>query len=319
MNLAQVDRLQIWTEWNHLCQTTWVQKRNTSSVLGVLTLDSGREGVHIGISGSIHGNEPVGACALLRLWERHQKHPLIDSGKLSLIFGNPQAFLKNVRFVDEDLNRAFISFPDHQSQKSLEAKRVGELRSFLDEHPLDFLLDLHTISRGDYGIVVYPQECKKEAHLLGNLGVHFCYELQHMAGRTLIDEVVSRRGKAIVIECGHHHSAQALDVALVHTERVLRYFDLFQGHPLSSLTLSPSTIIQYQSQKMIQPGSEFVFTSPVETGSYIPANTVFAQDQNGPRTYPHDMWLMMPSLHVSPHDSDAGWICSRTEFPNLEF
>jgi hypothetical protein len=307
VNLAQIDREQIWTQWNQICLSAIDNQKECTQISGVITLDSGQPGIHIGIGGSIHGNEPVGACTLLALWNRHQKQPLLKTGKLSLIFGNPKAFLDNKRFIDQDLNRAFVD----QTMQTTEGQRVDELRSFLDQSPLDFLLDLHSISRGDYGIVVYPHECKEEAQKIGCVGMHFRYSTHHMAGRTLIDEIVSRGGKAIVVECGHHHSNRALNVALAHVERLLTYFNLFQGPSLEHSLLPPKQIICYQSEEMIKPGVNFIFTAPVETGSYIPAHHIFAQDQDGPRSHTEEMWLMMPSLHVSPHDSDAGWICSR--------
>src|SRR3989344_5893592 len=73
--------------------------------------------------GAIHGNERCGAAAIKRLVGE------LQSGALSLLKGsvlcvpvaNPRAFERNIRYVDENLNRAFrpTRNPEHTKGNSL--------------------------------------------------------------------------------------------------------------------------------------------------------------------------------------------------------
>ena len=117
----------------------------------------------VALIGGTHGNELTG----VKLIEHYRKKPdeiTRDSFQTSLHLGNPHAIEKRVRYVDEDLNRAF-SFDalEKTSADSLEAGRAAELNALLGpkmKNPkTDFILDLHTTT-ADMGItlIVYQKK-----------------------------------------------------------------------------------------------------------------------------------------------------------------
>lgn len=82
------------------------------------------------VIGGLHGNEPLGLDVCKRL--EKLKLPYLD-----VFYGNPIAIEKNVRFVEEDLNRAFPGDP----KGSIEAKRAVEIIKICKGY--DFVIDFH--------------------------------------------------------------------------------------------------------------------------------------------------------------------------------
>ena len=304
MRLSTEERSQLWSN---------LQKepyRNFQlNVDGVWRFYGEGEGAHIWVVGSVHGNEAVGAVILERLMKLAITGQLLSSGTMTFVLGNPQAFLKDLRYIDQDLNRAFA--PDVTKSDSVEFIRQAELHTLLSDHPPQFVLDLHSVSSGDHGIVVYPQESRQWAELLSCLDTHFCYSQSHMAGETLIDAAQHYGAGVMVVECGHHHSSNTIHVALTHIQKVLHHFKLSSYPLVDHPPQSPSLVTRYHSTQMIQPNLGFKYLFPVETGSEVKKGVVYAVDSQREHVAPYDAWFMMPSLEVKPHDQDAGWLCSR--------
>jgi aspartoacylase len=126
----------------------------------------------VAIIGGTHGNEYTGVyCikALERKLERNGKssYPF----QLTTLIGNPEAFQRNKRFVDHDLNRCFshkalteaVATKD-LSTLTLEQKRSLELDSILgpkfDENrppKMDFIVDLHTTTTNMHTSLIIGQ------------------------------------------------------------------------------------------------------------------------------------------------------------------
>jgi succinylglutamate desuccinylase len=304
VRLTKEERSNLWT----ILQSTTFQPFQLEA-LGTWRFSSQIAGPHLWIVGSVHGNEAVGAVVLEKLMKLAIKGHLLSSGTVTFVLGNPTAFLEDLRYIDQDLNRAFSQ--QTIVEGNVELNRQAELHRLLKDHPPQFVLDLHSVSSGDHGIVVYPKESEKWAERLGCLETHFCYSQEHMAGETLIDAAQSYGAGVMVVECGHHHSSNTIDVALAHIQKLLHYFEI-SSHPLIDIEPStPSVITRYRSTQMIKPHLGFKFSFPVETGSEVNKGVTYAVDKNGAHIAPHHAWFMMPSLEVKPHDQDAGWLCSR--------
>jgi len=308
MFLSRDDRKALWSRWASITEA--------EKFRGVFHLDTGRAGPHLCVTGSIHGNEAVGALVIEKLYERSQQSPLISHGRLSLILGNPEAFLEDVRSLDQDLNRAFaeeFTPEQHEDQIGREGVRQVELKAFLDTYPVDMLLDLHSVSSGEACLAVYSAERPTEGVWHSPLPVHFCYNQAHLSGRTLIDEVYLRGGDAMVVECGQHHSETTVPVGLAHVQLMLEHSGLFAGPALAPRLPHPEYLSRYCSTHMIAPRPGFAFTQPVETESFLEAGQVYATDDFGEHIASTPSWLMMPSLSVSPQDVDAGWLCTKEQ------
>lgn len=100
-----------------------------------------KDGPTVVIMGATHGNEIIGAKIIEQLKKTLPKEEVL--GEIYLIIGNPKALLKNVRFIDFDLNRLFGDDSKKLSTTlSSEGKRVLELAPILAK--ADYLLDIHS-------------------------------------------------------------------------------------------------------------------------------------------------------------------------------
>ena len=92
----------------------------------------------IAVSALTHGDEVVGLDILMEIILRLLEKKFTLKGDLYLIIANREAYLKDRRFVDVDLNRTYglESYSD-----AIEEKRVQEIKPVLDQ--CDVILDLH--------------------------------------------------------------------------------------------------------------------------------------------------------------------------------
>ncbi len=304
LKLTKDERSELWSKLNG---ERYHQFRTPTK--GVWQITSSKKGPHLWIVGAVHGNEAVGAVVISELLELALSNPFLNCGQLTLVIGNPSAFLADQRYIDQDLNRAFAEDLDDITQKEIQRKKT--LSTLLKLDPPTFVLDLHSVSRGDHGIIVYPEESQEWAKILCCLDVHFCYSKAHMAGETLIDAAQRYGAGVMVVECGHHHSPNTKFIAFAHIQKLFRHFQSAQIDLVEALPKCVDLITRYRSKQMIKPNPNFKFILPVETGTAIDPDVIFAEDDHGQHKVTERMWLMMPSLEVKPHDQDAGWLCIR--------
>lgn len=103
---------------------------------------------NITIVGGTHGNELTG-IKLIQKWRDNRERVARDNLAVSLEYGNPRAIEAKVRFIDEDLNRAFhIEDLKADPTASWESRRAHEINEQLGpkfNHPkADVIIDLHT-------------------------------------------------------------------------------------------------------------------------------------------------------------------------------
>lgn len=111
-----------------------------SKIEGVTVLSGKKHGKTLAIFAGIHGNEHAGIVAL----ERVKRSIILTRGSVYFVHGSPAALSKNIRFIEKNLNRCFIS---SMSQDTYEGRRARELMTILDES--DALLDLHASNTTD--------------------------------------------------------------------------------------------------------------------------------------------------------------------------
>ncbi|CAE8620671.1 unnamed protein product [Polarella glacialis] len=122
-------------------------------------IGSGRPRVMI--LGGVHGNERTGVEVVRRLVDRLGGGGFEANkfrGELTLALGHPEAIERNVRFLDEDLNRCFGERGEEESSagapRSRESQRASELADHLRE--LDVLVDLHATNKPSAPFVRLP-------------------------------------------------------------------------------------------------------------------------------------------------------------------
>ncbi|GAB3467538.1 M14 family metallopeptidase [Massilia terrae] len=275
----------------------------------VFTFDSGVPGPHVMINALTHGNEVCGAVAvkeLLDLGVRPRR------GRLTLAFANVAAYLTfdparpdASRFVDQDFNRVWSpAILDDSSRDSSELRRARELRPLIDT--VDFLLDLHSMHERSAPLTVCGP-LDKGIELARRLGMPatIVSDAGHAEGRRLRDygdfgQVESERN-ALLIECGQHWEAGAVDVARNCCARWLLLCDTIDWGDLPDRWLKPQDApprVVRVTDAVVAAGMGFRFAAPY-TGleTFAEAGTVIAWNEGREVRTPYpNCVLVMPSL-----------------------
>ena len=104
----------------------------------------------VAIVGGTHGNELIGAY-LIRKFEQNQNLLHDFNFDVIALLANPRAFAEKRRFIDRDLNRAFL-FRELSDLSSLryedqQAKLINEVIGPKGSPTIDFIIDLHSKQR----------------------------------------------------------------------------------------------------------------------------------------------------------------------------
>ena len=101
----------------------------------------------VAIVGGTHGNELTGAY-LIKHFEHSPNIVKRSTFETLTIFGNPLAFKAGTRYVDKDLNRAFLTQdlnnPNLATYEDIRAKEIYQILGNKDKPEVDFIIDLHS-------------------------------------------------------------------------------------------------------------------------------------------------------------------------------
>lgn len=196
-------------------------------------------GPKLAITGGIHGNEVCGIKALTRLvGELDSGQVTLRQGSLVLVpVANPEAYVRNVRFVDENLNRVFTPT---ENPATYERKLANVLAPIVGE--CDALLDLHSIhSKGEPFGMYFGHFSDAEDAFINALGMPLIVEGWAEAYAASLPGInrgqethtaafMRSRGKiAAGVECGLHDDPAAVDVAYAAIIRALAHFGLIDN------------------------------------------------------------------------------------------
>ncbi|MBI4781826.1 MAG: aspartoacylase [Oscillatoriophycideae cyanobacterium NC_groundwater_1537_Pr4_S-0.65um_50_18] len=102
---------------------------------------------HVLIVGGTHGNELTGAY----LTQKFQQSPhLLEnrSFQVQTLLGNPKAFAKGVRYIDQDLNRSFdrpcLQNADHSNYESQRAREISQSFEANFDASTTVIIDIHS-------------------------------------------------------------------------------------------------------------------------------------------------------------------------------
>ncbi|MCO8243062.1 succinylglutamate desuccinylase/aspartoacylase family protein [Haladaptatus sp. AB643] len=152
----------------------------------------------------LHGNERCGKTAVERVLAEKPSF----SRAVRFVLANEEAIAEDVRFIDEDLNRAF---PGDSNGKTHESRLAAELLPELDGCGV---LDLHSTESQPEPFALVTRLNDRTKRLARATGVGRVVDISYLAGG-LIDYV-----DGVAVECGYRGSERAERNA----ERVLRNF-----------------------------------------------------------------------------------------------
>ena len=276
-----------------------------------MDISSPNPGPHLVIVGGTHGNEPGGVKAMVELHRAFGCGQVkLTRGKISFLLGNPNAYEKDVRYIDYDLNRHFIQ----RDSSTVEGQRALEIKRFLnDNDDIKALLDLHSVSIGDFKLLVYTKDDRDALEFsrkMSAIPLHFVFQPEHMPG-TLIEAANAHGIRGLIVECGNHYAMQAVETAQQHIYSFLIHHHLMDEDNMIQAT-TPAKITFYESIQAIKPHAGFKFLiKDIKTGTKLSKGQKFARDDLGDHVAPQDCHVVVPSLVVKPTDVDAGFLGKR--------
>lgn len=175
---------------------------NIPGVISVLT--GSLPGKKLVVMVGTHGNE---VCGSLMLEERLSEIK-IQRGQVTFIQGNPEAVKKNVRFVEQNLNRMFrpVDTYTEEEQSSYEFKRAQELKPLLKE--CDALLDIHSSGTEDTVpfVICEPNSFEIVKEFPFEI---ISYGFDGIEPGGTDNYVNEHGGNGICVECGYHYDPEA--------------------------------------------------------------------------------------------------------------
>lgn len=286
-----------------------IVKKNNSNVLCVV--------------GATHGDEPAGVQALEIIATHIRKGDwVVEDLDIVGIVGNPEAYKKNVRFIDQNLNRMFQKkYLDDQESSFYEVRRAQELSSYFkqlqNEYKKVYVLDVHSVSLSDIQMTVYRIGDKESEELIKKISpitLNFAFEEEFLPG-TVSGYSSSIGCVGFGVEAGSHTSSNAKLVALEIVESFIDQLARFSSKTISYKnipTYLPGDVRTYTTVERIIPANGFRFTIEQASELFIPQNTIYGENNDGPVVAKQSSYMMMPSKNPSEKDLDAGFLCVKS-------
>lgn len=189
-------------------------------VLGTVSTGE-RGGPLVLVTVGIHGNEPAGLHAMRRVLRDLGRAEVALSGRLAAFVGNRAGLARNVRYVDEDMNRLWSRGRVdalRRAEPAADSTERGEQRELLDllETELSAAdggvthLDLHSTSGvgPPFTVIAGPDSSREAANALG---VTLLLGLEAIIEGTLIEYLGSLGHTTVLIEGGQNEAPVTID------------------------------------------------------------------------------------------------------------
>ena len=260
---------------------------------------------HCIIIGALHGNEDAGLQAIDKLY----KEKAHIKNTITAVLGNPEAYKKDVRYIDENLNRIFRDQITGSSYESTRARELSELfYSIAGEGSKTVVIDIHTTSQGKEPLFMCHEDDNDTLQLLKKTPLFDTIVLitEHLP-RSLCNLAQKYRFSYIGAECGKHKTSQAGNRAFEMIKKIGVRTDAVK----ESKTSPQSNKKIVRIEEMILPTQDLRFTlKEVRTVTPVKKGEVWAVDSDGERVAEKDMALFCIPKEVRHTDTNAGFICS---------
>lgn len=228
----------------------------------VFLVRGSRNGSTVALVAGVHGNE-IAPILALRAWQKSANRKQIH-GSVYVVFGNPEAISKRMRYIDENMNRSF----GHSGQRrTVEARRVRELEPILEK--CSAVLDLHASnSKGTKPFVITEARGMKIGQWLP---VKFIVHGFTKYEPGSVDEFTDNHGgTGLCVECGFLGAKSSQKVA----QQAIREFLKATGSLLGrgrrrSQRRYRICQLYFNKNKTFVPIREWDDFSPVEAGQVI--------------------------------------------------
>lgn len=172
------------------------------------------------VIGGVHGNEPAGVRAALRVMERLAFEKPRFRGRLVAVAGNLRALERDERYIEDDLNRHWTleAVERVRSQGSRadspEDRELREMLAVFEEelqgpHERAIFLDLHT-SSGQGAPFICMGDTLQNRHISQGLPIPLILGLEEVIRGSMLEYLGEQGHCALAVEGGQHTDARTV-------------------------------------------------------------------------------------------------------------
>lgn len=271
----------------------------------------------IAIAG-MHGNEKGGVKALERTILKVQSHIKDFKGNLLALRGNLPALQKNVRFIDEDINRLWFpdiiskiqnsSIDELQTSERREIKKLfGVIDTFLSrkqnmDKPIIFL-DFHSFS-ADGAMFGITTPSHKSIDLFSNLNIPLILGIEKFILGAAFDYYQKIGDISLVFEGGQHDDPKTVDNITGVMLSILENLECVTASEIPKLE-DYKTSLNQQNKSLpktikvvyrhpVNPEDRFAMRPGYQNLQAISKGECLADDHSGEILSPMDGYILMP-------------------------
>ena len=242
-------------------------KKEVSRIIG--EYNSGTPGPLLFVTAGVHGNEPSGVIALQKVFRELQQNKPKIKGTMVGVSGNREALKKNVRFIDEDLNRIWTQEKlEKEIPESSEQIEMGRIIGALNRYPKrhydkQYFLDCHTTSSESLPYISV-QEVNDNDQWASRFPTYIVRGFSDLITGD-IDHYLSRQGlTGFVFEGGQHESETAVEN---HEGMIWLALKKALDLDLHSISCYPECVKNFMEKNAPQPKTfEIVYRHSLQEG-----------------------------------------------------
>lgn len=260
------------------------------TIPGEFRVRASMSGPQVVCFGGVHGDEPSGVAAIERLkGELEEGRIHIEHGTLTLVTANQRALERDVRFLDDNLNRLFREGAG--ATQSYEALRAQELKPILKH--CDFFLDLHSTSSESEPFMTCERKLLDLARKFAVKNIVVGWgelEAEGIKGDTETF-ALNHGAVAFTMECGQHRDPKAKEVAYYTLLKFLQ----FSGLLPDDREPHPKQCVYQLFHVEICSDKDFKFSKPYTNFTPLKKGEVIGRDANTQYLAPKECVLVLPA------------------------
>ena len=302
------------------CRTPPITPASLPRVLGRYA--SGRPGPTLVVMGGLHGNEPAGTFALLRVLEQLRAAAAPLRGSLLGLRGNIRALAARRRFLQRDLNRRWSGdelrelaarAPEARgAEDSEQHELLAALATLLNEarEPLVFL-DLHSTS-GHGAPFVAMADVLRNRPVAFALPIPLVLGLEEFVDGSLLGYLCDLGHVAVAVEGGQNEDPRTVDT---HEAAIWLTLEATGALPASQVPGRERhlahlvraagrlpRVIEIRHRHVVHPDDEYETLPGFENFSPVHRGQVLAHDRRGAIAAREDGVLMLPLYQQQGED-----------------
>lgn len=270
---------------------------------------------------ALHGNEPSGVNASLRVLNSLDRRHTPCRGRLVMLLGNVSAFDARARFIDEDLNRIWLpervaahergdTHPDTVENNEMR-ELLAAIRACAGSDGGRYLLDLHTTSAPSPPFIALAGDnrARRVADRVGAIEVRgICEFLPGM----MVNFASSFGWTALAFEAGSHRDSSSEDTHEALIWHALETAGIIDPAAVPAFVRARER--ELRRPEHIEPAVQVIHHHPIDPDDRfrmrlgyrnfqpVKRGEVLADDRNGPIESPHDGRVFMPLYQPDGRD-----------------